>query len=60
MIKTFKWLVLATKCEIYLFTKEKKKKKYDWWHLETFHIIESFQIETKTEIHVWNLFVSVF
>ena len=26
-IKTFNWLVLGNKCEIYLFTKEKKKKK---------------------------------
>ena len=36
MVKTFNWLVLGNKCEIYLFTKEMKKEKrkynrYDTW-----------------------------
>ena len=48
MIKTFNWLVLRNKCEIYLFTKEMKKKKIrQIWHLEIFHKIKCFQIEKK-------------
>ena len=37
MIKTFNWLVLGNKCEIYLFTKEVKEKRI-WQYLEIFYI----------------------
>ena len=49
MIKTFNWLVLGNECGIYLFTKE-IKEILQIWHLEIFHIIESFQIEKKRNV----------
>ena len=56
MIKTFNWLFLGNKYEIYLFTKEmKKKKKRQIWHLGIFHIREYFQKEKTGNRHdVWN------
>ena len=65
-IRTFNLLVVGNKCEIYLFTKEKKKKKKNEIQhikrLEIFHIIECFLREKKGEIlhDVLNLFVSVY
>ena len=64
MIKTFNWLVLGNKYEIYLFTKEMKKKKKgkcDRYDMEIFYI-ECFQKEKNREIQhdVSTLFVSVF
>ncbi len=48
------WLILGNKCEIYLFTKEMKKKRIQLiWHLESFHIIEWFQIGRK--VNTWCL-----
>ena len=50
VIKAFKWLVLGSECEIYLFAKVMKKKKQEIqhiWHLEIFYIRECFQIGKK-------------
>ena len=72
MLKTFNWLVFGNKCEIYLFTKEIKKKKqmkyyrFDTWKsfisYKYFHIEKNFSNRKKREIwhDAWNLFVLVF
>ena len=51
MIKTFNWLVLGNKCEIYLLTKEMKKKKKGNDREREIIIENVYQIEKKGNYH---------